>query len=131
MATAPVPAVRRAETGDEYAACRGLIKLALWQAKLIYLYDFGIRRGRQVINVPAQFLFPAQMPSNTRPHIFSGAAGIDVYTCRKIKGPQSADGQSVVVLEPDAELIGVCRHCQWCHNSCRASGRSAMAASPT
>jgi len=112
MTAASVPAVRCAETRDEYAACRGLIKLALWQTKLIYLYDLGIRTGGQVINMPAQPLFPAQMPSNTRLHIPSGATGINVYTCGEFKAPQSADNQAVALPEPDMELIGECRHCQ-------------------
>jgi hypothetical protein len=106
VAAATVLAVRGAETRYGNVTRGGPIELAFVGDGTGDFRHRNIGRGEQIVDVPAQGFFPAQVAGDAGLEVALRRAGVDVMAGGKVELTQAAHGDAQRLGHMDAELIG-------------------------
>ena len=110
MATAAGPAIACTKTFHRDFTGDLLIDDAFRSTMTAHLAHADTRRGKQIVDMPVQFLCPCQMTTHPRLQIAQRTSGIGVESGWKVKGAQAADTHTYRRCHLDQQLVGLrCR----------------------
>lgn len=91
MAATAVPAIRSPEPRHRDFARRHLVERAFVAIRTKYHRHADARRVEQIVDMPTERFFTAQMPRDARLEIAPGGAGVDIVPGRERELAMAAD----------------------------------------